>query len=92
MSADMYKQENGEYPGAIEDMEDGYLDLKPSVLEKWDFTISIDPSGESVTITALSTDKMGGGENKRLSYDIETGEFTGYGQENDGDDGGGDED
>tara|TARA_B100000401_G_C52759204_1_gene697269 strand:+ start:355 stop:786 length:432 start_codon:yes stop_codon:yes gene_type:complete len=85
MSADMYKQENGEYPSDLSDMEDGYLDLKPSVLEKWGFELDIDESGETGTIVATSTDKMGGGADNVITYDIATGVFTGYGQENEGD-------
>ena len=85
MSADMYKQENGSYPTALDDMEDGYLDLKPSVLEKWAFELDIDESGETGTIVATSTDKMGGGADNVITYDVATGTFTGYGQENEGD-------
>ena len=88
MSADMYKQENGEYPTDITDMEDGYLDLKVSVLEKWAFTMEIDESGETGTISAESLDKMGGGEGNTVTYDIATGTFTGYGQDDDGQAGG----
>ena len=84
MSADMYKQENGEYPSDLSDMEDGYLDLKPSVLEKWGFELDIDESGETGTIVATSTDKMGGGADNVITYDVATGTFTGYGQENEG--------
>ena len=85
MSADMYKQEKGEYPSDLSDMEDGYLDLKPSVLEKWAFELDIDESGETGTIVAASTDKMGGGADNVITYDIATGTFSGYGQENEGD-------
>ena len=85
MSADMYKQENGEYPADLSDMEDGYLDLKPSVLEKWGFELDIDESGETGTIVATSTEKMGGGADNVITYDVATGTFTGYGQENEGD-------
>ena len=87
MSADMFKQENGTYPSDIEEMEDGYLDLKPSVLEKWAFALEIDDSGETGTITATSTDKMGGGADQVITFDIATGVFTGYGQEDEGDSG-----
>ena len=65
--------------------EDGYLDLKPSVLEKWGFELDIDESGETGTIVATSTDKMGGGADNVITYDVATGTFTGYGQENEGD-------
>jgi len=81
MSADMYKQENGEYPTDLTDMENGYLDLKASVLEKWTFEMEIDESGETGSISAISTDKMGGGADNTVTYDIATGTFTGYGQD-----------
>ena len=82
MSADIYKQNNGEYPADLSELEQGYLDLKASVLEKWTFEIEIDENGDTGKITATSTDKMGGGGDKMIIYDIATGEFTGYGQEN----------
>jgi len=82
MSADIFKQNNGEYPADLSELEQGYLDLKASVLEKWTFEIEIDENGDTGKITATSTDKMGGGADKTVEYDIATGEYTGYGQEN----------
>ena len=87
MSADMYKQENGEYPTDLTDMENGYLDLKPSVLEKWTFELEIDESGETGSITATSTDKMGGGADNTITFDIATGTYNGYGQDDEGESG-----
>ncbi len=87
MSMDLYKQEKGEFPGDITDMEDGYLDLKPSVLEKWAFDFDIDETGETGEITATSTAEMGGGDGEVIKFDIATGKFTGYGQTDEGEDG-----
>ena len=37
-AADMYKSENGSFPTDITTMKDeGYLDIKKSVLKKWEF-------------------------------------------------------
>ena len=37
MNAEIYRQGEGQYPTDIAEMEDGYLDIKPSVKEKWNF-------------------------------------------------------
>jgi prepilin-type N-terminal cleavage/methylation domain-containing protein len=80
MNADIYRQTEGEYPTTIEDMENGYLDIKQSVKEKWVFEIDIAEDGLTGTISATSTDKMSGGADHQVVYDLETGEYKGYGQ------------
>ena len=80
-AADMYKSENGSFPTDITTMKDeGYLDIKKSVLKKWEFEFSFDDDGETGTVTATSTDEMSGGAGNKVEYDKETGKFTGYGQ------------
>ena len=83
MNADIYRQTEGEYPTTIEDMENGYLDIKQSVKEKWVFEIDIAEDGLTGTISATSTDKMSGGADHQVVYDLETGEYKGYGQGDD---------
>ena len=80
-AADMFKSENGSFPTDIMTMKDeGYLDIKKSVLKKWEFEFSFDDDGETGVVTATSTDEMPGGAGNKVEYDKETGKFTGYGQ------------
>ena len=80
MNADIYRQEQGSYPDDITDMENGYLDIKQSVKEKWSFEIDLSEDGTTGTLIATSTEKMDGGADKVVTFDVETGKFTGYGQ------------
>ena len=80
MNSEIYRQTEGEYPSAIEDLEKGYLDIKLSVKEKWGFEIDIAEDGITGSITATSKEKMSGGADHTVTYDLETGEFSGYGQ------------
>jgi len=80
MNSEIYRQTEGEYPSTIEDMENGYLDIKLSVKEKWGFEIDIAEDGTTGSITATSKEKMSGGADHTVTYDLEAGEFTGYGQ------------
>ena len=80
MNADIYRQEQGNYPDDITEMENGYLDIKQSVKEKWSFEIDLSEDGTTGTIMATSTEKMDGGADKIVTFDVETGKFTGYGQ------------
>ena len=80
MNADIYRQEQGSYPDDITDMENGYLDIKESVKEKWTFEIDLAEDGSTGTLSATSTEKMEGGADKTVTFDVETGKFSGYGQ------------
>ena len=80
MNADIYRQEQGSYPDDITDMENGYLDIKQSVKEQWTFEIDLSEDGSTGTITATSTEKMEGGADKTITFDVETGKYSGYGQ------------
>ena len=80
MNADIYRQEQGSYPDDITDMENGYLDIKESVKEKWTFEIDLSEDGTTGTLSATSTEKMEGGADKTVTFDVETGKFSGYGQ------------
>jgi hypothetical protein len=84
-SAGFYRARTGEYPTTVEEMEESQdLDLEESALLNWDFEIDISDDGESGTIVATSTDEMRGGEGQVVTYTIETDQYTGYGQPNDG--------
>ena len=74
----IYTQETGgQYPSDISEIEDaGYLDLAKSVKENWTFLIDVQ-DGETGTLTATSTDEMGGGPDLTVIYNLETGKFTG---------------
>ena len=80
MNADIYRQEQGSYPDDITEMENGYLDIKESVKEKWNFEIDLSEDGTTGTIVATSTEKMDGGADKTVTFDVETGRYSGYGQ------------
>ena len=80
-SAEIFRNETGDYPGGWEEMEEqGYIDIPQSVKNKWDFEISLDEDGVGGTISATSTEQMSGGQGKRVAYDKREGKFTGYGQ------------
>lgn len=88
MNSEIYRQTEGEYPTNIKDMEEmGYLDIKKSVLEKWNFEIDIAEDGLTGTIAATSTENMSGGADHTVTLDVETGNFTGYGQSGSDDEG-----
>ncbi len=82
-NAEIYLQENGSPPSDIQTMQDeGYLNLKTSTLNKWSFELDLTESDGLMTgtITATSLSGMKGGEGHMVSFDLESGEFTGYGQ------------
>ena len=87
-SAGQYYLENGELPyDCWEDMESmDYIEVKQSVIDSWwfecDWYFDDDTRGIVGTITATSTEENGLGPGKSIHYDIEYGEFTGYGQGN----------
>ena len=79
-AADMYFSERGVYPPDVDEMiAEGYIELKKSVLKKWDFEVAMDEDGGG-TCSATSTEEMPGGAGEVLSYEVETGKFSGYGQ------------
>ena len=83
-SSDLYYGERGEYPTAWEDIyAEGLMDLlPPSVSVRWEFAINLsDQNGVGVgTIEARSLEGMSGGAGKTVSWNKETGVYTGYGQ------------
>ena len=86
-SASTYILENGTAPpDCWETMkEEGYIEIKQAVTENWEFECSWEmdeDEGITGTITATSTDENNAGAGKVIEYQIETEEFSGYGQGN----------
>ena len=56
------------------------INIDQSTLDKWDFEI-VGGGGDNppTMLTATSKAKMPGGEGKVVRFDVKTGEFTGYG-------------
>ncbi|NOZ74538.1 MAG: prepilin-type N-terminal cleavage/methylation domain-containing protein [FCB group bacterium] len=74
----MYYQTYGQWPGDVEVLErSGQLRLDQSTKRQWIFSVQI--SDNSGTITATSTGEMDGGEGNIVQFDVETGQYTGYG-------------
>ena len=82
-AAEMFRNEEGEYPGDCTDemTASGHIALKESTLLKWTFDCTWPADdGTGGTILATSTADMSGGENKEVTYNMTTSLFTGYGQ------------
>ena len=81
-ASEIFKTENGQYPpDCWETLKaEDYLEIKKSVTKKWEFECSFDDDGETGTVTATSTEEMGGGAGNKLEYNKETGKYSGYGQ------------
>ena len=81
-AAEMYANENGDYPpDCWETMKDeGFLAIKKSVINKWNFECDFAWEGEGGIVCATSTYEMSGGAWNTVCYDIDTGRFSGYGQ------------
>ena len=86
-SASTYILREGEVPpDCWETMKEmGIIEIKQAVTENWEFECSWeidDTDGITGTITATSSDENDAGAGKTIEYQIETEEFTGYGQGN----------
>ncbi len=82
-NSEIYLQENGTPPSDIQTMQDeGYLNIKMSTQNKWSFELDLTEADGLMTgtVSATSLSGMKGGEGHMVSYDLESGEFTGYGQ------------
>ena len=79
-SVKMYRQKYGRVPTDVEDLvKKGFLEIDKATASKWkfDFTKSRD---DVQSISATSTEHMPGGAGHSISYDAETGKWSGYGQ------------
>ena len=82
-NAELYRQETGQWPTDVETMmADGFIELKRSILNKWEFTVQLedDDIGTSGQISATSLPAMHGGEGHQVVFLVDEGEFVGYGQ------------
>ena len=61
---------------------EGYIELKRSILNKWEFTIQLEDNemGTSGQISATSLPGMQGGEGHQIIFLVDEGEYVGYGQ------------
>ena len=82
-NSELYRQETGQWPTDVETMmAEGYIELKRSILNKWEFTLQLEDNemGTSGQISATSLPGMQGGEGKQIIFLVDEGEFVGYGQ------------
>ncbi len=71
----VYYQKYDKYSSSPEDLD---LKVDDATLNSWTFTIGASES-ELTTIQATSTENMPGGAGKIITFDVKTGEWTGYG-------------
>ena len=82
-NAELYRQETSDWPTDVETMvAEGYIELKGSILNKWEFTVQLEDNevGTSGQISATSLPGMQGGEGHQIIYLVDEGEYVGYGQ------------
>ena len=82
-NAELYRQETGGWPADVETMiAEGYIELKRSILNKWEFTVQLEDNetGTSGQISATSLPAMQGGEGHQVIFLVDEGEYVGYGQ------------
>ena len=82
-NAELYRQETGQWPTDVQTMMDeGYIELKSSILNKWEFTVQLEDNemGTSGQISATSLPAMQGGEGHQVIFLVDEGEYVGYGQ------------
>ena len=82
-NSELYRQETGQWPADVETMmAEGYIELKRSILNKWEFTLQLEDNemGTSGQISATSLPGMQGGEGKQIIFLVDEGEYVGYGQ------------
>ena len=74
----IYYQNLGKWPSNINNLHRaGRLRLKKSIKSNWIFVLEL--QNKEGTITAISTKKMPGGEDKIIIFDVVSRKFTGYG-------------
>ena len=83
-NAELYRQETGNWPTDVQIMiDEGYIELKRSILNKWEFTIQLesnDNTGTTGQISATSLPGMQGGEGHQIIFLVDEGQYIGYGQ------------
>ena len=82
-NAELYFAETNDWPTDVQTMmAENYIELKQSILNKWEFTLQLESNdmGTSGQISATSLPGMQGGEGKQIIFLVDEGEFVGYGQ------------
>ena len=82
-NAELFRQETGQWPTDVETMmAEGFIELKRSILNKWEFTVQLEDNemGTSGQISATSLPAMHGGEGHQVIFLVDEGEYVGYGQ------------
>jgi prepilin-type N-terminal cleavage/methylation domain-containing protein len=75
-AAKVFHAENGRWPTSTSQMTN--LSLDQIVEERWNFAITSGGTGIR-TITATSTGRMPGGAGKNVTFNAQTGRWSGYG-------------
>ena len=82
-NAELYFAETNDWPTDVQTMmAENYIELKQSILNKWEFTLQLESNdmGTSGQISATSLPGMQGGEGKQIIFLVDEGEYVGYGQ------------
>ena len=75
-AANVHHARTGAWPSNVDDIDQ--LDFEPVTEERWSFNIV--SGGQGINqITATSTGRMPGGAGKKVTLDMRTGEWKGYG-------------
>ena len=75
-NAELYRQETGQWPTDVETMmAEGFIELKRSILNKWEFTVQLEDNemGTSGQISATSLPAMHGGEGHQVIFLVDEG-------------------
>ena len=81
----IWKTTHEDFPTDVQEMiDEGEGNISKSTLRKWVFEIDLQQSSDGSsdlegTINATSLEDMPGGADKKVCFDVETGEYTGYG-------------
>ena len=83
-NAELYFAETNDWPTDVQTMmAENYIELKQSILNKWEFTVQLEDNnlgGSSGQISAISLPAMQGGEGHQIIFLVDEGEYVGYGQ------------
>jgi len=81
----IWKTTHEDFPTDVQEMiDEGAGNISKATLRKWTFEIDIQQSSDGGadlegSINATSLEDMSGGPDKKVCFDVEKGEYTGYG-------------
>ncbi len=75
-ACNVYHARRGVYPATIEQLDQ--LQFEPSTKDRWNFNWVVAGNGLN-EISATSTGRMPGGAGKKVTLNVQTGEWHGYG-------------